>query len=303
MFENDIKSKKEHIMKARIKQVIAVFVICLVLIPTALVVAGEVHVQSVAQVAAPKQIPKRLIVTPQEVNIPKGTTEDVFKNLLEVSVIYKGNKVPQVVTDYKTTYDEIKDEIGPHSVQVMYEENGCRVKTKICVQIVEASSETAERQFPYVSGYKDKTFRADQPVTREELATMIARLLTDDNVPKEANTIPDLSPKRYSTDSINYITKAGIMSTYLDGTFKTKGPVTWTEFNDILKKLEPYVGEEEKVKTKTTGDVTRAEAVMVLNELFNRNCIDTNIQNPYTDLKPDHPAYGAILCASVAKES
>lgn len=303
MFENDIKSKKEHIMKARIKHVIAVFVICLVLIPTVLVIAGEVHVQSVAQVATQKQIPKRLIVTPQEVNVPKGTSEDVFKNLLEVSVIYKGDKVPQTVTDYETTYNEIKDEVGPHTVQIMYEENGCKVKTKLCVQIVEASSETAERQFPYVSGYEDKTFRADQPVTREELATMIARLLTDDNVPEEANTIPDLSPSRYSTDSINYITKLGIMSTYSDGTFKTKGPVTWTEFNDILRKLEPYVGADKQIATKTTGDVTRAEAVTVLNELFNRNCADTNVQNPYTDLRPDHPAYNAILCASVERES
>lgn len=290
-------------MKARIKQVIVVFAICLVLIPTALVIAGEVHVQSVAQVMTGKQIPKKLIVTPKEVNVPKGTSEDVFKNLLEVSVIYKGNKEPQVITDYETDYDDIKDEEGPHSVLITYEEEGCKLKTKVCVQIVEPSTESAERQFPYVSGYEDKTFRADQPVTREELATMIARLLTDDDVPKEVNTIPDLSPKRYSTDSINYITKLGLMSTYSDGSFKTKGPVTWTEFNDILKKLESYVGEEKKIQTKTTSDVTRAEAVVVLNELFNRDCGDAQIENPYTDLKPNNPAYNAILCASVARES
>lgn len=291
-------------MKARIKQVIAVFVICLILIPTVFVVAAEIHVQSVAQIATQKQIPKRLIVTPKELNIPKGTSDDVFKSLLDVSVTYKGNKEPQSITEYETNYDEIKDMVGPHSVLITYEKNDCIVKTKVNVQIIEPGMEPVEEQFPYISGYEDKTFRPQQPVTREELATMMARLLTDDNVPKEANTIPDLKPGHYSTEAINYVKKLGLMSTYSDRSFKIKGLVTWTEFNDIIEKLEPYVGLGKQIKTKTTGDVTRAEAVMVLNELFNRNYIDTtHIQNPYTDLKPDNPAYQDILCASVVRQS
>lgn len=289
-------------MKSRIKQVITVFVICLILIPTIFVVAAEIHVQSVAEITVQKQIPKRLLVTPKEINIPKGTSDDVFKSLLDVSVIYKGNKEPQSITEYETNYNEIKDMVGPHSVLITYEKEGYTEKTKVNVQIIEPSMEPAEEQFPYISGYEDKTFRPQQPITREELATMMARLLTDDNVPEEVNTIPDLKPGHYSTPAINYVKKLGLMSTYSDRSFKIKGLVTWTEFNDIIEKLEPYVGLGKQLKTKTTGDVTRAEAVMVLNELFNRNCVDTtHIQNPYTDLKPDNPAYEAILCASVVR--
>lgn len=291
-------------MKARIKEVIAVFAICLMLIPTVLVVAAENHINIQAQIALNKQIPKKLIVSPREVSVPKGTSEDVLKSLLEVSVLYKGTKQPEVITDYTTNYNEFKDVVGPHSITIIYEKEGCCVKTKFNVTIIEPCTEPAIEQFPYIGGYEDKTFRPNQPVTREEVATMIARLLTDNNVPEETNTIPDLNPKRYSTSAINYVRRLGLMSLYSDGTFKTKGPVTWTEFNDILKKLEPYVGLGKEIKTKTSGDVTRAEAVMVFNELFNRNCADTtDIQNPYTDLKPDDPAYQAILCASISRQS
>lgn len=291
-------------MKARIKEVIAVFVICLMLIPTVLVVAAENHINIQAQIALNKQVPKKLIVTPKEVNVPKGTSEDIFKSLLEVSVVYKGTKQKEVITNYETNYDEFKDTVGPHSVVIIYEKEGCCVEAKIYVNIIEPSTEPAAEQFPYISGYEDQTFRPNQPVTREELATMMARLLTDNNVPEETNTIPDLNPNRYSTSAINYIRRLGLMSLYSDGTFKTKSPVTWTEFNDILGKLEPYVGLGKEIKTKTSGDVTRTEAVLVFNELFNRNCTDTtNIQNPYTDLKTDDPAYQAILCASVSRQS
>ncbi|WP_054740420.1 S-layer homology domain-containing protein [Cellulosilyticum ruminicola] len=289
-------------MKARIKEVIAVFVICLMLIPTVWIVAAENRINIQAQIALNKQVPKKLTVSPKEINVIKGTSEDIFKNLLEVSVTYKGTKQTEVVTNYETNYDEFKDTVGPHSVVIVYEKEGCCVKTKIYVNIIEPSTEA--EQFPYISGYEDKTFRANQPVTREELATMIARLLTDNDVPDETNTIPDLNPNRYSTSAINYVRRLGLMSLYSDGTFRSKGPVTWTEFNDILKKLEPYVGLGKEIKTKTLGDVTRAEAVLVFNELFNRNCTDTtNIQNPYTDLKADDPAYQAILCASVSRQS
>lgn len=290
-------------MKARIKQVIAVFVICLILIPTVLVVAAEMKVQSVAQMTMQKQIPRRLKVVPQEMNIPKGISEDIFKNLLEVEVGYKGIKETQLITDYGTNYNEIKDEVGSHTVLISYEEDGKLVKTKICVQIIEPNDGESLKQFAYISGYADKTFKPQKPITRGELATMLARLLTDDKVPEEANTLADLSPEHYSTNSVNYVTKLGVMSSYLDGTFKPRCPITWEEFNNIIQKLEPYVGEGKQLKTKENGDVTRAESVMVLNELFNRNYIDTtNVENPYTDLKPDNPAYQDILCASIVQE-
>ncbi len=208
-------------MKARIKCVIAVFIICFLLLPTVLVVASK------------------------EVNELQGIGEDIFINLMEATI------------------------------------------------------QGTDKKLPYIGGYEDKTFRADELVTREEMATMLARLLTNDNVPEQVNTVPDLILQRYSTNSINYITKLGLMSTYSDGSFKIKSPITWTEFNNILQKVITYIDEEKSIKTKVTGDVSRAEAIMALNEVFDRNCVQQEIQNPYIDLKPDHPAYRAILCASV----
>ena len=284
-------------MKTKTKRVIAFFLISLVFIPTLLYARQEVNGKSL--------VLKRIQVSPKTISVPKGTDEETFKSLLQVKAIYKGDTVPQVIKDYTSNYSEIKDEVGSHKVEIYYVVNTYTAKAKVCVNIVETvitGEVDTQKQFPYVSGYEDNTFRPNQLVTREEVATMIARLLTDDHVPSTQNTVPDLNPERYSTSSINYVIRLNIIAPYIDGSFKSKALVTWIEFNDIIDHLKVYVGNQEVKNTKETGDVTRAEAIMVFNELFGREAINESVENPYTDLKAENPAYRDILSASVSKE-
>ena len=238
---------------------------------------------------------KSLRVSPKNIKVELGTPENEVRQMIIVEALYKGEKKWVPVTDYQMDYDQIKDKVGTYNVEIIYTQGECTEKTMICVKICKPRT---TNYVAYVGGYEDGTFRAEQPVTREELATMIARILTEGKVPEEANTYPDLDPNRYSTDAINYVTKLGLFAPYQDGTFKTKNPVTKQELEELLPKLKEY-GEGSIKGFKQKGDLlTRAEAVVLLTRLFERDCQGESFPNKYSDLKEDYWAYTAIVCAT-----
>ena len=262
---------------------------------------------------------RRIKVTPEEVRLPQGTSEEKFREQIKVEAYYKGENQPVQIQNYKTNYGGIKEQLGTYKVSIGYMENGCKAITKLCVIIEEAPQPspipspvpTPEEppkgiiNFPYVGGYEDGTFRPDQAVTREEVASMLARLISNANVPKIPNVYSDLNPQRYSTDNINYVTRLGLFKPNVDGTFKPFEPVSQREVLAIVGNLTPYIkGESEELKKLTNSDkpVTRAQMVVILNQLFNRLCQNKDIVNPYRDLSEDYWAYHAILCASVKNE-
>ena len=99
---------------------------------------------------------------------------------------------------------------------------------------------------PYIKGYEDGTFRAERPLTREEMATMIARLLLNGAEPDEEASFEDIAPTRYSNKYIGYLEKLGIVSGYSDGTFRPYESVTRSEFASMIIKVEAIQGKAAK---------------------------------------------------------
>ena len=153
---------------------------------------------------------------------------------------------------------------------------------------------------PYIKGYEDGTFRAERPLTREEMATMIARLLLNGAEPDEEASFEDIAPTRYSNKYIGYLEKRGIVSGYSDGTFRPYESVTRSEFASMIIKVEAIQGKAAKrIAPYEDKYLTRVEAVLALNEVFGRECSDAHIPNLFSDLDESNSAYNDILFAAV----
>ncbi len=218
---------------------------------------------------------------------------------------------------------------------------GEQLKSKACIDIcIEGEqSETEEEtvtHMPYIYGYPDGTFRPERGVTREELASMVSRLLLAGKVPTDTNRFPDVSPGRYSAANIAHLDALGIMKGYADGTFRPYQEVTRAEMAVVIERTLKYLeipastvrlidyadvpkdywayqaiqyvtengymeGSEVDGKRlfRPNDKLTRAEAVIILNKVFNRTQKVQGLENPYSDLTSDYYAYEAILNASV----
>jgi hypothetical protein len=91
----------------------------------------------------------------------------------------------------------------------------------------------------YIEGYDDNSIRVEAPVSRQELAIMVARLLklgvsdSDKGVSrfKDAASIPEWSRK-----AIGALAEIGIVNGYEDGSFKATGLVTRAEAVVLLER-------------------------------------------------------------------
>ncbi|MCZ8516550.1 S-layer homology domain-containing protein [Paenibacillus filicis] len=117
----------------------------------------------------------------------------------------------------------------------------------------------------FMNGYPDGTFRPNQPITREEMAGIVARLKNLQGTGMDVFT--DISGS-WARDAIYLSTQAGILKGYEDGTFRPK------------------------------ANATRAEVVTMINRLMNRGPL-TGVGNPtWSDVNPSYWAYGDIEEAS-----
>lgn len=118
-------------------------------------------------------------------------------------------------------------------------------------------------QAGYVSGFSDGTFRPNDPVTREQIATILNNLYHLENA-AVSNPIKDLNKvSSWAVQSVVNVVANGIMGGYPDGTFGSKGKITRAEgavalnkivINDIPTIEKWTVAQEIKVPTPPTGD-------------------------------------------------
>lgn len=172
----------------------------------------------------------------------------------------------------------------------------------------------------YIAGYPDHTFRPAKSMTRAEAASILARLC---KLTGADSTKPDFKDADgWYNASINDVVKAGYMKGYPDGSFKPDQPITRAEFAVILslvlkdetapnpfKDTAGHWAKDAIDKAyaqgiiKGYGDnsfrpdalVSRAEAVAMANRTFRLQ--KTVVDNPFTDISPDHWAYNDILTA------
>lgn len=94
--------------------------------------------------------------------------------------------------------------------------------------------------FTFLSGYADRTFGPDRNMTRAEVTTSFARLLTEQIEANKtySNTFSDVPKSYWAANYIGYMQQFGIVTGYSDGSFRPDAPVTRAEFAAIASRFE-----------------------------------------------------------------
>lgn len=195
-----------------------------------------------------------------------------------------------------------------------------------------------EAQNPYIQGYTDGTFRPNTHITRAQMAVMLARNLSDNDMPASSKVSYSDTAASWSKDEIEYVRAQGIMNGRADGKFGPNEAITraqmaaiamrWIDkqcglddtaayctrdkatitFNDVNSQhwAATYIEEISALGIMTgmyastfnpEGTLTRAEAVKVLNRLFERELV-TNEVPLFSDVPSNHWAFDEIQAAA-----
>ena len=205
--------------------------------------------------------------------------------------------------------------------------------TKIEYKVTKNAVEEV-KAIAYIKGYPDGTFKPQANVTRAEAAQMFATLLNGGTNfgTSQATKFSDASDDWYSK-AINYVVGKGLISGYPNGTFKPNESITRAEFAQMIsgyiKNEKAGSSDFQDVKDhwakdaidklygnknvtgypdgsfKPNAKITRAEAVTILNSVFNRNTnknslnnVNTSSLNKFSDVNEGFWAYYNILDAA-----
>ena len=98
----------------------------------------------------------------------------------------------------------------------------------------------------FIAGFKDDTFRPNEPLTREQLVSMVyGALETLDSVNLESPSVPtqpypDVDSSRWSASKIQWAKENDIVKGYPDGSFKPDDPVTRAELIAVLQNTAKF---------------------------------------------------------------
>ncbi|WP_326910362.1 S-layer homology domain-containing protein [Sedimentibacter sp. MB31-C6] len=224
-------------------------------------------------------------------------------------------------TTYKFFYDRNKSSNGGRKKPVIIEDP----------EVPLADLEKLDH-FAYIIGYPEGDIRPLNSITREEVAMIFYRLLTDDSrdsLLSDTNSFTDISSDRWSNRAISTLSNAGILNGYPDGTFKPSEPITRAEFATIAAKFdklessstskftdiyghwaEDYINSSE-IKGWINGyldntfkpdqNITRAESMTLINNVLERSVLEENIHPDaifWPDMTSDDWYYEAVMEAT-----
>ncbi|HQK53655.1 MAG TPA: S-layer homology domain-containing protein [Sedimentibacter sp.] len=186
--------------------------------------------------------------------------------------------------------------------------------------------------FAYVIGYPEGDIRPMNNITREEVAMIFYRLLTDDSrnqLLSNTNPFTDVESGRWSNRAISTLYNADIISGYPDGTFRPSDSISRAEFATIAAKFddldlgnsskfsdifghwaEKYITSAENkgwikgypdMTFKPEQDITRAEAMTLINNVLERAVPAENIHSDamfWPDIDEDDWYFEAIMEAT-----
>lgn len=94
--------------------------------------------------------------------------------------------------------------------------------------------------FIFLVGYTDGTFGPERDMTRAEVTTMFARLLTEEIEADKtySNPFSDVPKGCWAANYIGHMQQFGIITGYSDGSFRPDAPVTRAEFAAIASRFE-----------------------------------------------------------------
>lgn len=181
--------------------------------------------------------------------------------------------------------------------------------------------------YAFLVGYADGTFGPECDMTRAEVTTMFARLLTEQIEADKtySNTFNDVAKDCWAANYIGYMQQFGIVTGYEDGSFRPDAPVTRAEFAAIASRFEKltqgsksftdvpdthwavryinfaatrgWVTGYEDGTFKPEHSITRAEVAAVTCRLLERSADQTYIRShigelrTFADMTESHWAY------------
>lgn len=179
----------------------------------------------------------------------------------------------------------------------------------------------------FLSGYANGTFEPDRNMTRAEVTTMFARLLTEKMAADQtySNTFSDVAKSHWAANYIGYMQQFGIITGYADGSFRPDASVTRAEFAAIASRFERltegtksfsdvpsshwaakyinfaatrgWVNGYADGTFRPNNSITRAEVATVTCRLLERNADQSYIRShlselrAFTDVSESHWAY------------
>ncbi|SDE67377.1 S-layer homology domain-containing protein, partial [Paenibacillus sp. UNCCL117] len=178
----------------------------------------------------------------------------------------------------------------------------------------------------YINGYADGTFGANNPITRAEMATILSRVLTNEEK-HTALSFTDVTLTHWAKESIDQAAQMGVMNGYPDGSFKPEASITRGEMAAIVVRLVDSVEKSDSgsfrdidghwaqaaiEKAKAAGIIngyedetfrpeqtlTRAEAVTMMNKILGRGPLLGAASN-WKDVPEKHWAHAQIQEASL----
>ena len=189
-----------------------------------------------------------------------------------------------------------------------------------------------EDHFAYIVGYPEGDIRPLNTITREEVATIFYRLLTDESREKAlsySNGFTDIGEKRWSNIAISTLYNSGIINGYEDGTFRPEQPITRAEFATIASRFDKLEESNKDLFTDVKGhwartyinssaikgwikgypdktfnpnkNITRAEAMTLINAVLDRIVEKENIHKDakkWPDVKKDAWYYEEVFEAT-----
>ena len=284
-----------------------------------------------------------------------NTTEKVRLNPDEYAVNYNDNKV-EVTIESNGIFVTAKTEI-PKSENFYIEifilandgSNYSTVKLYVTTDKVTGTdiiggpeptpSPSGDAHERYITGYPDGTFRPENSITREEIATMLIRALElDENLSTNESPFSDVASGRWSAPFIQKSKELEYLTGYPDGTFLPTSPMTraelatglvrilrvegkatgtTSEFSDILESSWYYEFVQDAAaygivtgysdgSFQPNKTVTRAEAVTMVNRMLGRNPETAptlkTAECPFSDVARTHWAYLQVLEAALTHE-
>lgn len=100
-----------------------------------------------------------------------------------------------------------------------------------------------------MEGYEDGTFKPQNPMTRAELATIIARM--EGLKAEEPVHFKDLDMNHWASDAINKVVNRGIMEGYPNGSFGPANKLTRAEAATIINRTLNRIPDEKTIKEKS----------------------------------------------------
>ena len=181
--------------------------------------------------------------------------------------------------------------------------------------------------YAFLVGYADGTFGPERNMTRAEVTTMFARLLTEKMAADQtySNTFSDVAKSHWAANYIGYMQQFGIITGYADGSFRPDASVTRAEFAAIASRFERltegtksfsdvpsshwaakyinfaatrgWVNGYADGTFRPNNSITRAEVAAVTCRLLERNAAQSYIRShlselrAFTDVSESHWAY------------